>query len=150
VPSYDVTAHTSASPATVYAVIADVARWADWQLITAINPEDRQAAQDNLVGTVWVIRDRGTTTRVRITELIPGRRLSYATLSEPVSRDYRATIDLAPAAPGGTDIRWHATFQPRIPGTGRLLEWFLRPYMSKVVARLAGHARTLPGRRNHA
>ena len=148
-PSYDVSAHSTASPSAVYAVIVDVPRWADWQLVTSISPESPPAGPDDLVGTVWVLRDRFTTTRVRITELVPEHRLSYAALSEPVSRDYRATIDLAPGESGGTDIRWHATFRPRLPGTGRLLEWFLRPYMAKVVGRLAHRARTSADQQGH-
>ncbi|MFG1605429.1 SRPBCC family protein [Actinoplanes sp. NPDC049265] len=137
---YDAGLDASASPAQVYAVIADVPRWADWQLINSIAPAGTDDDRPDLVGTQWVVRDRGTETRLRITELVPGRRVSYIGVDEPFSRDYRATVDLTPLESGGTHIRWHATFEPRLRGTGWVLELFLGPYMRKVVERLARRA----------
>jgi hypothetical protein len=36
-------------------------------------------------------------------------------------RDYRAEVGLDPT-PEGTRIRWRASFEPKLPGSGRLLE----------------------------
>jgi hypothetical protein len=71
-------------------------------------------------------------------------RLGYTALRMPTFRDYRATIECAHAGSGGTDIVWHATFRPQVPGTGRLLQGYLRRCMGKIVANLARRALT-PG-----
>lgn len=138
--SYDVSAHTPAPPSAVYPMIRDVARWAEWQSIKSIDAEDPQARAGDLVGTVWVVRNHGATTRLQITELVPDRRLGYLSLTESIFRDYRAAFDLAPGAAGGTDIRWHATFRPRVPGTGWILERYMRTTFAEVVNRLARQA----------
>jgi hypothetical protein len=148
-PGYRVTAHTPASPSAVYAVIADVPRWAEWQLIDAIAPAGPADGRLDPVGTEWVLTAHGRATRIRITEAVPGRRLGYTALSMPMFRDYRATIECAWTGSGGTDIVWHATFRPQVPGTGPLLRWYLRRYMGKVVASLARRALT-PGERRRS
>ncbi|RSM48500.1 hypothetical protein DMB66_46215 [Actinoplanes sp. ATCC 53533] len=139
-PSYDVSAHTPVPPSTVYAMVRDVSRWAEWQSIESINAEDPQAQPGDLVGTVWVAHSHGATTRLQITELVPDRRLGYLSLTESIFRDYRAAFDLTPSDSGGTDIRWHATFRPRVPGTGWILERYMRRTFAGVVNRLAQQA----------
>ncbi len=138
--SYDVRAHTPAPPSTVYAMVRDVSRWAEWQSIKSINAEDPQAPQGDLVGSVWVAHNHGATTRLQITELVPDRRLGYLSLTESIFRDYQAAFDLTPGDSGGTDIRWHATFRPRVPGTGGILERYMRRTFAEVVNRLADQA----------
>lgn len=99
---YDVSAHSTAPPAAVFAVIADVPGWASWQRISGIRPE----------GGGWVIGGFPRTV-IEVTETVPDRSLTYVETSETLWRGYRSTIDLTPAADGGTDIRWHATFRSR-------------------------------------
>lgn len=143
--SYDVSARSTARPATVYALLEDVETWTEWQpqfeTIELAGAEPGATSGPTTVGAVWVLRHGSATTRMRVVDLVPDRRLGYLVLDENLWRDYRATIDLTPAeGAGGTHIRWHTTFRPRVPGTGRLWEWYLHRYMRPVVDSLARHA----------
>lgn len=64
-------------------------------------------------------------------------------------RDYRGDIGLTPDPSGGTDIRWRATFNPPVFGTGWLLQRYLGGYMQRCVDGLARYAggRPIPGAR---
>jgi hypothetical protein len=61
-------------------------------------------------------------------------------LSGVPARDYRAEIDLTPAAGGGTDIRWHTTFTSKIPGLGGVIRKRLDKITREFVDGLAAHA----------
>ena len=65
--------------------------------------------------------------REEIVERDAERRLTYALLSGLALRDYRAEIDLTPG-PGGTAIRWHTTFRPKVPGSG----WIYRRTLDRI------------------
>jgi len=51
-------------------------------------------------------------------------------------RDYRADVDLTPTD-GGTDIRWHSTFHPKVPGTGWIYRRALTRFIGDMVRGLA-------------
>jgi hypothetical protein len=72
-------------------------------------------------------------TRERVTVLEPPSRFGYELLSGLPIRDYRAEVTLAPAADGGTDIRWRSTFAALIPGTG----WMMRRRLGRFIAETA-------------
>ncbi|XVV07952.1 SRPBCC family protein [Actinosynnema sp. CA-248983] len=57
-------------------------------------------------------------------------------------RDYRASVDLAPTADGGTTIHWHGTYQARW-GLGRLTKRVLPRVTQQMADGLAAHASTL-------
>ena len=77
--------------------------------------------------------------REEIVERRPQERLVYALLSGLPLRDYRAEIDLTPQA-GGTEIRWHTTFAPKFPGTGRLFRGGLAKVTQQFVDGLVEHS----------
>jgi hypothetical protein len=61
-----------------------------------------------------------TVSRERITGLIPGRRFTYEIAGGQFSRSYLGVAELAAAPPGGTDITWPASFEPKLLLTGPL------------------------------
>ncbi|MFI5841851.1 SRPBCC family protein [Catenuloplanes sp. NPDC051500] len=124
--SYDVRATSSAAPPAVFSLLTDVASWPSWQQINKIRAD----------GETWVVGDRPTTI-IRIDEVVPDQRLTYVEVSETLWRRYRSTIDLTPAADGGTDIRWHATFESRPRALDGFWRWYLRKDMQKNVDALA-------------
>jgi hypothetical protein len=91
------------------------------------------------VGAVRVFRSRWAVSRERVVELLPGRRLSYTLLSGVPVRDYRAEVDLEPSD-GGTLIRWHATFDAKVPGTGWLYRRILGSFVEACARGVAEHA----------
>ena len=126
----DVRGTTTADPDAVWRLLGDSSTWPDWTPIDEYEPE-RPGGGDG-VGEIRRFRTGRHRIREEIVERADGRRLTYALLSGLALRDYRAEIDLTPAATG-TEIRWHTTFRPKVPGSGwlyrRALEGMTRTFV---------------------
>jgi uncharacterized protein YndB with AHSA1/START domain len=140
-PSNDihVTATTRASPETVYALLRDGATWPEWSPLGSYELEQAGDHESEGVGAVRIFKTGWIKSREQIVELVPGRRLSYVLLSGLPIRDYRADVDLEPAG-DGTLIRWHSSFNPKMPGTGWLFRRRLGRFIEKLVQGLAERA----------
>jgi hypothetical protein len=148
--SIDVTVESAAPPAAVYALLRAGETWPTWSPITSFELERPADHEPEGVGAVRIFRTvqplrNVTTSRERIVELVPDRRLSYVLLSGLPLSDYRADVDLTPNG-SGTTIRWHSTFDPAVRGTG----WFYRAVLGAFIRRcaqgLAAHASTVQDR----
>jgi hypothetical protein len=133
------TATTTADPATVYALLRDGATWPTWSPIDSFALERPGAQEPEGVGAVRLFRGGRVVGHDTITELVPDRRFSYTHTSNLPVRDYRADVDLEPDGEG-TAIRWVSTFDPRWPGTGRLMRRALDGFIAKLTEGLAEHA----------
>jgi hypothetical protein len=147
--SIKVHSHSTAPASAVYRIILDGSTWATWAPLDSVEiqkPADGDApagvSPDRYLGAgaIRVVRIGRIASREQITALIPERRFDYIILPGGVFRDYRATIELVPAAQGGTDIRWSATFRGRIPGTGWLYGLPTRRLLDRMARGLARHA----------
>jgi uncharacterized protein YndB with AHSA1/START domain len=121
----DVRGATTADPEAVWRLLGDSSTWPAWTPIDEYEPE-RPGGADG-VGEIRRFRTGRVRIREEIVERADGRRLTYALLSGLALRDYRAEIDLTPAA-DGTEIRWHTTFRPKVPGSG----WIYRRELDKI------------------
>jgi hypothetical protein len=93
-------------------------------------------------GGVGAIRKLGSgfvATREEILEYDPPHYLAYTILGRQPIRDYRAIVSLDPDG-DGTRITWAGAFEPRIPGTGRLLAWLLKRIVGSMARRLARYS----------
>jgi hypothetical protein len=135
----DVTAHSTADAATVYALLADGATWPTWSPIGSFELERPGAPAPEGLGAIRVFRTGRVTSREELVELVPGRRLSYALLSGLPLRGYRADVDLTPDSTG-TRIRWQSRFTPKVPGTGWLYRLMLGRFIQRTADGLAAHA----------
>ena len=137
-------AHSSASPAAVYALLRDGATWPTWSPLGSF--ELRQEGRDSgeSLDAIRVFRTGRTTTIERVAELVPDRRFSYELVSGIPIRGYRADVDLTPAADGGTDLHWHSSFTAKVPGTGGIIRRSLGKFIGRTVQGLAAHAAALP------
>jgi hypothetical protein len=129
---------SAASPDVLFARLAAGDRWSEWAGLFV--PRSRWQAPGNPVGGVGAVRRLGFAPLVsleRIVEHEPNRRLAYVVDSWAPFRDYRAVVDLTPLPDGGTQILWSATFEPRLPGTGRLLRWALSGIVDSFARNLA-------------
>jgi polyketide cyclase/dehydrase/lipid transport protein len=140
---------TSADPATVYALLRECATWTDWGPFESVALETPASGDPEGVGAVRRLRSGRVTGRDTIAELVPDRRFSYTHESSLPVRNYRGDVDLTPVD-GGTEIRWASEFDPKYPGTGRLVRRGLEGFIAKVVGGLAGHATALAGARRDA
>ena len=139
------TATTPAEPAAVYALLRDGATWTTWGPLDSFELERPGAGEPEGVGAVRVFRSGRVTGRDTIAELVPDRRFSYTHVSSLPVKNYRADVDLE-RGEQGTVIRWVSAFDPKIPGTGRLMRRGLDGFVAKLAHGLADHAaRSAPG-----
>jgi Polyketide cyclase / dehydrase and lipid transport len=135
----DKTATTSAEPSVVYALLRDGASWPEWSPLGSFELERAAEGEPEGLGAVRVFRTGRVTNREEIVELVPNRRFSYALLSDLAIRGYRADVELEPAD-GGTLIRWHSSFDPKVPGTGWLYRRQMTGFIEQTVEGLAARA----------
>lgn len=138
-------ARSQAPPEVVFGLLADGNSWPRWSPIESFRLERPGDPPPEGPGAIRVFRRGRTTGRDQIVEMVPGRRLGYVSLSGLPVRDYRAAVDLE-RAEDGTEISWRASFLPKIPGTGRLLERGLGRFLDQCARGLARHAAGPPSR----
>ena len=130
----DVRARSSASPETIFALLADATTWTRWAPFDGATVE----AGDS-VGELRRFQRGRRTTRERVTALEPPRRLEYELVSGIPIRDYRAQVTLTPEG-DGTEIRWQSRFNPKVPGTGGLARRGLQRFIQQTADGLAREA----------
>lgn len=135
----EVMQHSEAAPASLFALLIDGETWPRWSPIEAFELERTGDPPPEGVGAIRIFRRGRTTGRDEIVEVVPDHRLGYRSLSGLPVRDYRAHVVLEPDG-NGTTIRWEASFSPKLPGTGRLLERGLRRFLEQCARGLAEHA----------
>ena len=94
---------------------------------------------DPAPGGVGAIRRFGLgrlSSREQIVDFEPPRFMSYTVLAGLPVREYLAKVALHPDG-SGTRIEWSADFRPVVPGTARLLEFFLNRMIGGFVRRAA-------------
>jgi hypothetical protein len=147
----DVTARSRGGVETVYELLRAGETWPTWSGLGSFELEravpavagdgaaESGAGAQEGVGAIRVFRTGPMTSREEIVELVPGRRFSYVLLSGLPVRGYRADVDLTPTA-DGTSIRWHSTFEAKLPGTGWFYRWFLGRFIRQTAEGLAAYA----------
>ena len=138
----DERAWTAADPATVYALLADGTTWPTWSGIDSFVLREAGDGVPEGLGALREFHTGRTTSIERVVATDPGERFSYTLVKGLPLRDYRADVELT-AADGGTSIRWHSTFLPGRPGTGRIYRWALGRFIRATVRGLAAHSATL-------
>jgi hypothetical protein len=133
----DVDAVSEADPATIYRLLADGSTWPSWSPIESFELEAEGDPLPEGVGAIRVFRLGRTTGRDQVLELVPNRRIRYATLSGVPVRDYVGTVDLEVLDDGRTRIHWQSTFAPKVRGTGALVERTIRRFLQGCATGLA-------------
>jgi hypothetical protein len=136
----NVSAVTPAAADTVYRLLADGATWPQWSPIDSVELERAGSPPPEGVGAIRVLRQGRTTGRDEILELVPNRRLAYATRSGVPVVDYVGEVDLEPSPDGGTVIRWHSSFVPKVWGTGWIVQRAIGRFLDRCVRGLAVYA----------
>ncbi len=129
-------ATSTADPATVFSLLREGATWPSWSPIESVELERQGADEPEGVGAVRVLRRGRVEGRDTIAELVPDRRFVYTHVSSLPVRDYRGEIDLEPTGEG-TAIRWVSSFEPKIPGTGRLIRRGIDGFIAEMTNGLA-------------
>ena len=139
--SYEVTARSGAPPERVFELLADAKSWPRWAG-PLVGQASWEREGDPAPGGVGAIRKIGRWPVFGREEIVvsePPTHHAYTTLSGNPVRNYRADVLLG-AGGGGTVIKWSATFEPLVPGTGRALEGVYRRLIGSFARRLAAFA----------
>lgn len=110
----------AAGPDSVWTVVSDLARWQGWSSLgevegTLSEPSDAVGAALSWDDPVWGEGE------LRLTGLEPRREVRYEVAVDEGDIQTRGSILLAPAADGGTIIRWRESGDM---GWNPLLAWF--------------------------
>lgn len=125
-------ARSAASPSAVYAVAKRSRAYPEWSMIGAFELVRPGDGDEDGVGQLRIFKTGTVKLLEEIVELVPDRRVSYTLIKGLPFRDYRADIDITPIEGGGAQIHWHASFHPKIPGTG----WLCRALMNSIFTRM--------------
>jgi uncharacterized protein YndB with AHSA1/START domain len=140
--SYEVTARSAAPPERVFALLADATSWPEWAG-PAIGHASWEREGTPAPGGVGAIRKLGRApvyAREEVVAYEAPTHHAYTILSGNPVRNYRADVHLVADDDGGTRITWRGTFDPLVPGTGRILNAFYRSLIGGTAKRLAAHA----------
>ena len=137
---------TSAPPERIYHLLADAAAWRQWANPPVSYSElIRQGTSDPL--GAGAIRRMGGLKVVRADEEIlearPPHYQRYTALRGIPVSDYCGEVQLTEVE-AGTELVWTGTFEPRIPGTGRLLAVLLRLAIATIASRAIAAAEQVP------
>ncbi|MEP6851099.1 MAG: SRPBCC family protein [bacterium] len=131
----DLRGESSAAPPVVWALLADSSTWPSWTPIEGYE-QVRPSGPDG-TGEVRTFRTGRHRVREEIIESTPPTRLTYTLLGGLALRDYRAQIDVEPRPAGGSRLRWHTTFRPKVAGSGwlyrRALEQATRAFVDGLI-----------------
>lgn len=135
----DESTRSSASPAQIWPLIADTTTWSDWGNWSSAELLREGTPAPGGVHSVKKLKTFPVTTVEEVTVFEPERRLGYELRKGLPLKGYRAEVTLTPVD-GGTEIRWHSEFEPKIPGTGRIYQRTMSSFMADAVKRLAAAA----------
>jgi hypothetical protein len=135
----EIEAKSDAPREQIYALLIDGATWPAWSPIQEFELEREGDAPPEGVGAIRVYESGRTTGRDETTELVEGRHFGYRSLSGLPVRDYRGSVDLEDDG-AGTRIVWRSSFDPKVPGTGAILERGITKFLRECAEGLAAHA----------
>jgi uncharacterized protein YndB with AHSA1/START domain len=142
--AFAVESQSAATPATVFAVVADASRWQEWAG-PAVPRSSWQAGSP--AGGLGAVRRLGLgplSSREEIVEYDPPYRLAYVLRSGEGLHHYRATVDLQAQPDGGTHIVWSGTVDTSVPGLAGPLIMVFRGLVAGFATRLARRAEQTP------
>jgi uncharacterized protein YndB with AHSA1/START domain len=132
----DATAHSDAPPEQVWRLVSNSASYPDWGTWDSSELEEAGAPPPEGAGAVRVLHTGRTTVREEILVFDPPSRLVYKLLEGLPIENYEAEVTLTPAD-RGTDIRWHAEFDPKFPVPGFIVRRKLQSVFDEATEGLA-------------
>jgi hypothetical protein len=134
-----VNATSAASPEAVFRHLAIAEAWTVWGRLPRPLRAVRERAGPEVPDGVGAIRRIGLVREETVTHESP-RHFGYVMRNWAPFTGYRGDVTLTAIDGGGTAVRWQASLQPKIPGTGPLLRGFSSAMLGMLVKRVAAHA----------
>jgi uncharacterized protein YndB with AHSA1/START domain len=135
-------AHSAASPAAVFAVVADGARWSEWSFIPRSSLERQGDPFPDGVGAVRRFGAWPVYSREEVIEYDPPHRFAYELRSGFPVRSYRAVVTIRPED-GGSAITWRGELEPH-RGTGPVVAFALERMLAAFARGAARRAERPP------
>ena len=139
--SYEVAAHSAAPPEKVFALLSDALTWPQWA--KPIVGEGSWFSEGNPPpGGVGAVRKVGRWPQYGYEQVVvsePPTHHAYTMVKGQPVKNYRADVHLMPDG-NGTKIIWGASFDPKLPGTGRVLAVFYKRLIGSFARKLATYA----------
>jgi hypothetical protein len=130
----DVTLTTTAGPAAVWNLLADVDTWQRWGRWSSAELERTGSPDPGGVGAIRRFKYAGSVTREQVVGFDPPARFAYDLVSGLPLRNYHAEVTVVPE-PRGARLDWHSRFDATL--AGRLvqpyLSWFVRDTAKRLV-----------------
>jgi hypothetical protein len=123
----------------VWPLIGEAHRWKEWSFLTRSDLVRTGDPAPDGVGAVRRFTKNGIGSREEVVAWDPPHHLAYRILSGFPVRHYRADVTITPEG-SGCLITWSATFDAKIPGTGRLMVVVLRRMIGRFATGAAGYA----------
>jgi hypothetical protein len=139
--TYRVDARSTAPVEQVWPLLGEAARWRDWSFLTRSELISDGAPDPDGVGAVRHFTRYGIGSREEVLVWDPPHHLAYRILSGFPVRDYRADVTLEETGTG-TRIEWSGSFEPKWPGTRRLLGYAIPKMMQRFADGAARYAET--------
>jgi hypothetical protein len=137
--SVDARAHCSAPVSDVWPLIGEARRWKEWSFLTRSDIVRKGEPAPDGVGAVRRFTRYGIGSTEQVIVWEPPHHLGYTILSGFPVRHYKADVTLTPEN-DGTLVSWSATFDPKIPGTARVMRVVLRRMLHGFAVAVAGYA----------
>ena len=134
---------SEASPAAVFALLADGSTWPRWSAIDSFELVEKGDGEPEGVGAVRIFRTGRVKSRERVVTAQPNEVFSYVLVSGLALADYRAVVTLRPAG-AGTSIQWRSTFRAKVPGSGWIYQRQLGRFIGQTAKDLAAAAANVP------
>jgi hypothetical protein len=144
--SFEVVSRTSAPVDRVWPLLGEAERWKEWSFLDRSDLERPGDPAPDGAGAVRHFTRFGVGSREEVVLWDPPRHLGYIILQGFPVRRYRADITLTTDGSGtgsGTVIRWHASFDALLPGTGHLMVAVLKTVIGRFARGAARYAETL-------
>ncbi len=125
----------------IWALLTDHEHMPHWMPVREVVRRRAGQPEPDGVGAIRTVRGGGLVLDEEIVVFEPASRLVYRLLGGAPVRDHEGEVTLEAAGPE-TRVRWRVRFRPRVPGTGRLLGWFLRRALADGLAGLRQLAET--------
>lgn len=105
----------------VWPLVGEAARWKEWSFLTRSGLEREGEPAPDGVGAIRSFTSFGIGSREEVVVWEPPLHLGYVILAGFPVRNYRGDVVLT-AESGRTTLSWSASFDTKIPGTGRLMQ----------------------------
>jgi hypothetical protein len=143
----EVVVRSAAPVEVVWDLVATAARWVEWSFVTRAVLEHEGSPGPDGVGALRRLTVAGLGSREAVVACEPPHRLGYTIVSGFPVRNHRADVVLEPSGPDGgatpgtgTVVRWCATFDPAVPGTGRATALLMRTVLDRLARSLIRYA----------